>query len=56
MRTILVIALAITFMSAGSASAQIVDMNTVTARLAVYCGQNPTHSLTTAAEPIMEQK
>ncbi len=30
MRTILVIALAITFMSAGSASAQIVDMNTVT--------------------------
>jgi hypothetical protein len=26
------------------------------ARLAVYCSQNPTHALTTAAEPIMEGK
>jgi acid stress chaperone HdeB len=97
MRTILAIALAITLVSAGSASAQVVDMNTVTcsdfngfkkdttfaivmwldayyrdeddppiidfdklgkkaARLAVYCNQNPTHALTTAAEPIMEGK
>jgi acid stress chaperone HdeB len=97
MRTILAIALAITLVSAGSASAQVVDMNTVTcsdfngfkkdttfaivmwldayyrdeddppiidfdklgkkaARLAVYCSQNPTHALTTAAEPIMEGK
>src|SRR5947199_10722497 len=97
MRTILVIALAITFMSDGSASAQIVDMNTVTcndfigfkrdttfaivmwldayyrdeddppiidfeklrqkaARLTVYCHQNPTNSLTTAAEPTIGTK
>jgi len=97
MRTVLAIALAITLVSAGSASAQVVDMNTVTcsdfngfkkdttfaivmwldayyrdeddppiidfdklgkkaARLAVYCSQNPTHALTTAAEPIMEGK
>ena len=26
------------------------------AKLAVYCNQNPTHSLTTAAEPIMGGK
>jgi acid stress chaperone HdeB len=26
------------------------------ARLAVYCNQNPTHALTTAAEPVMEGK
>lgn len=25
------------------------------ARLATYCGQNPSHSLTTAAEPIMSK-
>ncbi len=97
MRTILATALAVTLVSAGSASAQVVDMNTVTCndfngfkkattfaivmwldayyrddddppiidfeklgqkaeRLAVYCSQNPTHSLTTAAEPIMEGK
>src|SRR5262245_49968730 len=97
MRTVLAIALAITLVSAGSASAQIVDMNTVTcsdfigfkrdttfaivmwldayyrdeddppiidfeklrqkaARLTVYCNQNPTHSLTTAAERIMGSK
>jgi acid stress chaperone HdeB len=97
MRTILATALAITLASAGSVSAQVVDMNTVTcndfngfkkdttfaivmwldayyrdeddppiidfdklgqkaARLAVYCSQNPTHALTTAAEPIMEGK
>src|SRR5262249_28428891 len=97
MRTVLAIALAITLVSAGSASAQVVDMNTVTcsdfngfkkdttfaivmwldayyrdeddppiidfdklgkkaARLAVYCSQNPTHALTTAAEPIMKGK
>jgi acid stress chaperone HdeB len=96
-RLILGIALANAPMSVGSASAQIVDMNTVTcndligfkrdttfaivmwldayyrdeddppiidfeklrqkaARLAVYCNQNPTHSLTTAAERIIGSK
>ena len=97
MRTILPAALLIALVTAGSASGQVVDMNTVTcndfngfkkdttfaivmwldayyrddddppiidfdklgqkaAKLAVYCSQNPTHSLTTAAEPIMEGK
>src|SRR5260370_37183335 len=95
MRTILATALAAALVSAGSASAQIVDMNTVTCNdfngfkkdttfaivmwldayyrddddppiidfhklgqkaggLAVYCSQNPTQSLATPAEPIME--
>src|SRR6266852_8546878 len=97
MRTILATALAGALVSAGSASAQVVDMNTVTCndfngfkkdttfaivmwldayyrdeddppiidfeklgqkagRLTVYCHQNPTHSLTTAAERIIGSK
>jgi acid stress chaperone HdeB len=97
MRLISSIAFAIALMSVGSASAQIVDINTFTcndfigfkrdtaltivmwldayyrdeddppiidldkmrqkaARLTVYCSQNPTHSLTTAAERIMGSK
>ena len=97
MRMILGVALAIALMTVGSASAQIVNMNTVTcndfigfkrdtafaivmwldayyrdeddppiiefekmrhkaARLTVSCSQNPTHSLTTAAERIMGGK
>ena len=97
MRLILSIALVIALMSVGSASAQIVDMNTFTcndfigfkrdtaltivmwldayyrdeddppiidfeklrqkaASLTVYCHQNPSHSLTTAAERIIGSK
>jgi acid stress chaperone HdeB len=97
MRIILRIALATALISAGSASAQIVDMRRATcndfivfkrdttfaitvwldayyfdeddppiidfdkikkkaAKLTVYCNQNPTHPLTTAAEPIMGGK
>src|SRR5260370_29088430 len=97
MRPILATALGGALVSAGSASAQFVDMNTVTCndfngfkkdttfaivmwldayyrddddppiidfeklgqkagKLAVYCSQNPTHSLTTAPAPIIEAK
>jgi acid stress chaperone HdeB len=97
MRITLGIALATALMSAGSASAQIVDMRKATcndfisfkrdttfaiamwldayyldeddppiidfdkirqkaAKLTVYCNQNPTHSLTTASEPIIGRK
>jgi acid stress chaperone HdeB len=96
MRILIAAACAAAFLSAAPASAQVVDMNTVTCKdfagfnkditfaivmwldayyrdeddppiinfdkmaqragqLGAYCATNPTHSLTTAAEPIMSK-